>query len=224
MGQTADQLRQEIEHKREDAAAKIDQLETRVQEIPQMARDTVTETVQQAKGAVTETVQQVKQSVDLRQQVEQRPLVALGSAVLGGFLLGGLLGGGKDGGRRGGGQHAGMAGGGAAGGLRGAAQRSGLDDTLATMSGALLGVLAERLRSMVDESFPEFGGRLRRQSDQGGPPSRGGGATGSASPSGGSAGLSGSTGTGSASPAVTDTAGRPTPYFSGESSGPGVTG
>ena len=186
-----------------------------------MARDTVTETVQQAKGAVTETVQQVKQNVDVRQQVEERPLVALGAALLGGFLLGGIVGSDKDGGQRGGGQYAGMSHGSSTSGIRGAAKRSGLDDTLATMSGALMGMLTERLRSIVDQSFPEFSEKMRQHSGQGGQSSRGSfGGGGSASMSGGSSGLSGSSGgTGSASPAVTDTAGRPTPYFSGEARG-----
>ena len=166
MGQTADQLRQEIEHKREDAAAKIDQLETRVQELPQMARDTVDETMQKAKETVTGTVESVKQSVqnvDLRQQIEQRPLAALGAALVGGFLLGGVLGGGKDGQHRGGSRQ-----GGTRSGLRGAAKNAGLDDTLATMSGALLGMLGERLRSIVDESFPEFSEKMKQQGGQSG--------------------------------------------------------
>ncbi|MDP9363699.1 MAG: hypothetical protein M3Q10_05645, partial [Chloroflexota bacterium] len=97
MGQTADQLRQEIEQKRGDAASKIDQIESRVQdtvgtvqELPQMAKETVSDTVDQVKTSVQNSVQ----NIDLSGQIQQRPLAALGAALAGGFLLGGVMGGG----------------------------------------------------------------------------------------------------------------------------------
>ncbi len=110
MGQTADQLRQEIEHKRVDAAAKIDQIEAKVQDLPNLAKDTVRGTVDQsinqvkasvdqslneARTTVEEKVGQMKQQADVRGQIDQRPLVALGVAFGGGYLLGKVLGGDK---------------------------------------------------------------------------------------------------------------------------------
>ena len=108
MGQTADQLRQEIEHKREDAAAKIDQIEAKVQDIPNLARDTVRgqvdqsitqvrdsvdQSLNQARMTVTEKVGQMKEQTDVRGQIGQRPLAALGIAFAGGYLLGKVFGG-----------------------------------------------------------------------------------------------------------------------------------
>jgi len=108
MGQTADQLRQEIEHKRDDAAAKIGQIEARVQDIPNLARATVKGSVDQSIGQVRESVDQslsqarvaveakvekLKEQTDIQGQVGQRPLAALGVAFAGGYLLGKVLGG-----------------------------------------------------------------------------------------------------------------------------------
>ncbi|HEX5500044.1 MAG TPA: hypothetical protein VFX03_12490, partial [Thermomicrobiales bacterium] len=90
MGQTADQLREEIAAKREDAAAKIDRIEAKVQQIPQIARETVDASMLQARASVGEQVNQMAQKFDLRQQVQERPLLALGAAMAGGWLLGKL--------------------------------------------------------------------------------------------------------------------------------------
>jgi hypothetical protein len=186
MGQTADQLRQEIESKRGDAASKIDQIEARVTDTAQQAKETVDQTVQSALGTVTETVdhareavadtvEQVKQSIDLKKMAEERPLVALGAALVGGFVLGGLTGGGDDR-NRGGGQHYqspqgqsyqyGGSQAGRASGFRGAAQQSGLDETISLISGTLMGMITERLRLTVKESFPEFEARMRQHGEQ----------------------------------------------------------
>jgi hypothetical protein len=175
MGQTADQLRQEIEQKREDAASKIDQIESRVQELPQMAKDTVTETV----------------------------------------ILGGLMGGDK-GGQRGGGQHSGQYGGqhsgsqqgGMASGIRGAAKSAGLDDALSNASAALMGMLTERVSSIVEESFPQLAERMKAQSGS----SRNGSSS-------GQDGSPRSLGVGTASAAQTDAAGRPASTMYGGGAG-----
>lgn len=99
MGQTADQLRQEIANKRDDAAAKIDRIEAKVQDLPNVAKDTVKETVDQslnqARASVEEKVGQVKQQVNVQGQIEERPLAVLGAAFAGGFLLAKMFGGAK---------------------------------------------------------------------------------------------------------------------------------
>lgn len=171
MGETADQLRREVDQKRDDAAQKIDQIETLVTETTQQVKD-------QVKGSVDQTTQKVKDTFDFRRQVEERPLVALGAAVAGGFVLGGILGGGEQGGGRGGGnfryvegqrvpsyqgnvvssqqsrQMQGGGGGGLTSAIRNAAKSSGFDDTLNTMAAAFMGTLTERMRSSVDKNFP----------------------------------------------------------------------
>lgn len=235
MGQTADQLRQEIEAKREDAASKIDQIEARVTDTAQMARDTVTGTVDQVKGTVTDTVDQVKQSVqniDVRKLAEERPLAALGAALAGGFVLGGLLrgGGGGQGGHPN--QYPGLQ----TGGLRGVAKSSGLDDTIAALSGTLMGMLAERVRSTVEQNFPEFHQRMQQHTEQqatrggqgqsgwfatppaAGPSGAGGQTAGGSAPIAERAELGGSAPTGSgaaaaSSAASTDAAGRSVNYY-----------
>jgi ElaB/YqjD/DUF883 family membrane-anchored ribosome-binding protein len=154
MGQTADQLRQEIDQKRDAAGEKIDQIESRVQDTAQAAKDTV-----------TDTIEQVKQSVDIRQQIEERPLVALGAALVGGFVLGGLVGGDK-GDQQHAGQYAGGSPGGSRSGLRNAAKESGLEETLSSMMTALTGMFGERIRSAVDESFPGFAEKMKGSGGQ----------------------------------------------------------
>jgi ElaB/YqjD/DUF883 family membrane-anchored ribosome-binding protein len=184
MGQTADQLRDEIDSKRDDAAAKIDEIEARVQNTAQMARDTVDDTMQSAKEmvnetvtetmeTVTETVETVKQSFDLNKQVQERPLMMLGAAALGGFILGGMVGGGGDKRRRADyrgdirserfqSSHSGS---GPLQQVQQAVRQSGLDNTMSAITGALVGLATDRVRGIVDESFPEFGQRLRQEMD-----------------------------------------------------------
>jgi ElaB/YqjD/DUF883 family membrane-anchored ribosome-binding protein len=92
---------------RDDAAAKIHRIEEKVQDLPNIARDTVDATVQQAKdtvdeslhqarAAVGETVSQMKSQMDLPTKIEERPLAAIGIAFAGGYLLGKLFGGGHE--------------------------------------------------------------------------------------------------------------------------------
>jgi len=177
MGQTADQLRQEIDQKRDDAGQKIDAIETRVQDTVQQAKETAQETVDdtvaKAKETVDETVQMVKENVDLAKQIEERPLAALGAALAGGFLLGKVMGGGQ-GHQPSGGQPSGAPQGGNTGGIRDAVKRSGLDDTLSTAMTALMGMLTEKARSAVDESFPAFAEKLKQQNEQPAPPPQAG--------------------------------------------------
>jgi len=171
VGEDADRLRQEIDQKREDAASKIDQIEERMQDTAQMAKDTVRDTTQMAKDTVMETVDQtvakVKEGFDVHRQVEERPLVAVGAAMLGGFLLGGLLGNDRQGGRSDRDSlHAGESGGVTAS-LRQAAQRSGLDDTIEKAASALMGALKEQIGSVVEQSFPQLGERIKQSQSLG---------------------------------------------------------
>lgn len=156
MGQSSDQLRQEIEQHRSDASQKIDDLEARVQ-------DTATQAREQAKGMVEDTIQTAKESFDFQKQVEERPLVALGVAFVGGMMLGGITGGGNQQSSSGqGGSQQGQGGGGT---LRQAAQRSGLDDTISNAVAALLGSVTDQFKSTLDQNFPGFSSKMDTAQD-----------------------------------------------------------
>lgn len=170
MGETADQLRQEIESKRQDASEKIDQIEQKV-----------TGAADQVRGQVD----QVMQTFDWRKQVDEKPLVALGTAFIGGIVLGSVLGGDdddrRDTSKRGGysfntvqyGQQ-GSAGAGAAAGaglgvmaaVRNAAKNTGFEDTLNNMTSSLMSTLTERIKDVAEQTFPGMAGKLENATKQ----------------------------------------------------------
>ncbi|MDQ3655527.1 MAG: hypothetical protein M3457_10655 [Chloroflexota bacterium] len=174
MGQSTDQIRQEIDHNRDDAARKIDQLQSQVvgtaDDMRSNVQDTAEQVIGQVKGTVDQTVESVKQNLDLRQQIEERPLMALGVALVGGFLLGGLTGGGGK--QQGGGyQYSGnnnaqygeqrqyssqQQSGGLSQGLRSAVQKTGIEDTISNAAAALLGSVTDQLKNTLDQNFPGF--------------------------------------------------------------------
>lgn len=180
MGQSTDQIRQEIDQNRDNAAQKIDQLQSQVQGTADQMRsnvqDTAEQMIDQVKGTVDDTVASVKENFDLKKQVEERPLVSLGVALVGGFLLGGLTGGG--GGHQGGqyqgsGRHEGgyqygeprqyashQQSGALANGLRSAVQKTGLEDTISNAAAALLGTVTDQLKSTLDQNFPGFADKM----------------------------------------------------------------
>lgn len=174
MGESPDQIREEIASKRQDAAGKIDQLSNQVQGTAEQLRDQATNTAglmrNEVKGAVDDTIATAKENLDIRQQIEDRPLVALGVAFAGGILLGGMTGGGK--GHSGGSQASsgqGQSSGGRSGGLVQAAfKQSGLEETLSNASAALMGTVTEQLRTTLDRTFPGFGEKLQTAQAQDG--------------------------------------------------------
>jgi ElaB/YqjD/DUF883 family membrane-anchored ribosome-binding protein len=184
MGQSSDQIRQEIDQNRNSAAEKIDQLKDQVQgtadNVRGQVQDTAEQVVDQVKGTVDQTVESVKQNVqnmDFKQQIEERPLVALGAALLGGFLLGGMMGGGGQHGQGGSSRQefssgtpvgASQSGGGVASGIRSAVQRSGLEDTISNAAAALMGSVTEQLKGTLDQSFPGFAGKMNTAQESGG--------------------------------------------------------
>ncbi len=169
MGQSTDQIRQEIDQKRDDAAGKIDQLETQVKDTADQLKsgvqDTTEQIIDQVKGTVEDSVETVKQSVqnvDFRQQIEERPLVALGVALVGGFVLGGMMGGGgqqqsSSGGQRGSSQ----SGSSMSSGIRSVVQNTGLEDTFSNAASALVGSLTDQVKDTIDRSFPGFADRMQ---------------------------------------------------------------
>jgi ElaB/YqjD/DUF883 family membrane-anchored ribosome-binding protein len=186
MGKSSDQLREEIDAQRNETGAKIDNLQTQLQDQVEGTRqqvtdtasqvaDTVTHVREEAQAMVSDTVDSVKQSVessmqnfDLEKMVQERPLVAAGAAMLAGFLLGGMLGGDDNSSNRYSGSHSSGAettgSGSSAMGLghsmREAAKKSGLEDTISNAGAALMGTMTDQLKQMVDRNFPGFSDKL----------------------------------------------------------------
>jgi len=161
--------------KRQDASGKIEQIEQKV-----------TGTADQVRGQVDQVRDQVKQTFNWRNQVDERPLAALGAAFIGGVVLSNVLGGDDDDDRRqqyrrqhrsDRGRYSfntvqygeqgsspsvapGMAGLGVMGAVRKAAKTSGLEDTLNNMTTSFMSTLAERAKEVADRNFPGMADKL----------------------------------------------------------------
>jgi ElaB/YqjD/DUF883 family membrane-anchored ribosome-binding protein len=191
MGQSADQIRREIENNRDSAAQKIDQLQSQVQgtaeELRTGVQDTADQVISQVKGTVDQTVESVKESMDIRQYIEQRPLLSLGVALVGGFVLGGVTGGGNGQQHRshysggypqsgysysgtpyagspntgqytpGGSSHQSSA---MSNGVRAAIQKTGLEETVSNAAAALIGSLTDQLKTTLDQNIPGFAEKM----------------------------------------------------------------
>lgn len=183
MDKSSDQLREEIDAQRSDAGAKIDnlqtQLQTQVEDTRQQVTDTATHVRDEAQAMVTDTVDSVKQTIegfDIEKTVQERPLVAVGAAMLGGFVLGAMLGGGDNGSRQYSGNYStgsDTTGGGSSisglgNSMRSAAQKSGLEDTISNAGAAIMGSLTDQLKGMLDSSFPGFSDKLGTAEQQSG--------------------------------------------------------
>lgn len=72
MAEGTEPIRQDLDSIRDSMTEKMEQIESKV------------------RGTVDETVTTVKRTFDVRQQVDQRPWVALGAAVLAGYVVGSM--------------------------------------------------------------------------------------------------------------------------------------
>jgi ElaB/YqjD/DUF883 family membrane-anchored ribosome-binding protein len=158
MGETADQLRRQVDQKRDDASQKIDQIEQKV-----MGK------AQQIEEKVTDTADQVKTQMNWRYQVEEHPLVSVGAAMVGGMVLGRMMG--KDDGHhrsssdthvtqhdtnRGGITYS----------IKKAARTSGLDDSVQNFASAAMGMVGERMRDMTERTFPGMLDKVQSAADR----------------------------------------------------------
>ena len=92
--------------------------------------------------------------------------MSVGAALLGGFVLGSLMGG-EEHHRQQSGSYTGANSTGSGhdvsgimNGVRGAAQKSGLEDTVSNAAAALMGSVTDQLKDMLDRSFPGFSDKL----------------------------------------------------------------
>jgi hypothetical protein len=143
MGESASQIAQELDQKRADATEKIEQIEHQV----------------------TQTAEDIKESMDIRRQVEQRPLVSLGAAFMGGIVLGGLVGGDNGNSRSAasyryeGSSSSGNSGQGGSSlmeGIRSAAKKAGLDDAINSAAAAMMANAGDRIKSTMNQAYPGF--------------------------------------------------------------------
>lgn len=178
MGQSSDQIRGEIDQKRSDAADKIDQLQNQVQgtaedmraevqDTAEQVKDTAEQIIDGAKDTVEETVDTIKEQMDLRRQIDERPLVVLGAALVGGFLLGGM-GGGNGGGHHDHDRHSNSSSMGSNGSsgfvgtnLRSAFRQSGLDEMVENAGAAMLGSVTDQVKGMLDRNFPGMADKMQ---------------------------------------------------------------
>lgn len=179
MGKSSDELRQEIDESRRDATAKIDQLQNEVQGTAEDLRTQATgaaeDVREQVNSTVNDTIDSVKENVNIEEMVQQRPLVSVGAALIGGFILGGMLGGGGGGGQSRhsgysqGGSSSDYSGGSGGGGLgdsvRDAFRKSGLEDTMSNATAALISSVTDQVKDTMDRNMPGFADRMDTAKD-----------------------------------------------------------
>jgi ElaB/YqjD/DUF883 family membrane-anchored ribosome-binding protein len=186
MGKSSDELRQEIDMHRADAERKINDLQGQIQgtaddlksqaqgtveDLRHQVQDTATDVREQVQGTMEDTIQTVKENVDFEQFVQERPLVSLGAALIGGFVLGGILDGSSGGG--GGSSHASPASGsgaysgssstshsGLSDSIRNMYKSSGLEDTVNNAAAAMMGSVTEQLKQTMDRNMPGFSDKM----------------------------------------------------------------
>jgi len=168
MGQSSDQIREEIDARRGDAADKIDRLQDQVQatadDLRHQARNTMEDAREQVSDTVEDTIETVKENLDFRDQVEQRPLVSLGVALIGGFVLGGMLGGSDSRSHHGpgpGGQDH-RSGGGLGHTIEHAFKSSGLEETFSNAAAAMMGSLTDQVTRTIDRNMPGFSQKMEQ--------------------------------------------------------------
>jgi len=152
MGPTASQIREELDHHRDDAASRLAELENRVGAMTEQARSQVEEATDEIRTQVVDTKQQIQQTFDLKYQLQENPLIAVGGGLLLGFLLGGGLSGG-------GGGYQGQSGQGSSAVTRHlresmmqSARSSGLSDTMSAAGSALLSEVTKSVKGAVGQS------------------------------------------------------------------------
>ncbi len=136
MGETADQIRDQVDSAREQATDKIIQLEQHV----------------------TDAAQQVKENLDWRHQVSERPLLAVGVALAGGALFASVTKGGNGQSRsyEGSSNHSSSSSsgnGGLGGVIRKAAQTAGLEAKIESAAQSFFTSLSKRVGEVATEAF-----------------------------------------------------------------------
>jgi len=148
------------------------QAEGTVEDLRHQVQDTATDVRDQVQGTVEDTIQTVKENVHIEQWVQERPLLSLGAALIGGFVLGGILDGSSGGGGRG--SYSGSSGEGSSSysgssgsssmgisdSMRNIYKSSGLEDTVNNAAAAMMGSVTEQLKQTMDRNMPGFADKM----------------------------------------------------------------
>jgi len=130
--------------------------------------------IDQIEAKVEDTTERVKEQFDLKKQIEDRPLVALGAAFFGGLLLGGVMDGDdqqeahRDEELRRPSAGSQPKSGGIKQSIRNAAKSSGLDETLSNLTAAAMGMMTEKVKSAADRNLPGFAEKFQGAQQAGG--------------------------------------------------------
>lgn len=170
MGQSSDEIRHEINQHRNHAASKIDQLQSQVQgttdDLRHQAEDAVDQVREQVKGTVDDTIETVKEHISIEEHIQERPLVALGAALIGGIVLGGMLGSGDKHQSHSSGDGASYShqssgsGGGLGHTVRQAMKNSGLEETFSNAAAAMMSSVTDQVKQTIDKNVPGFSQKM----------------------------------------------------------------
>ena len=162
MGETTDSIRRDIDRERHQLEENLEGIEGKVRDTTTQMQDKVENVQHQVQDKVEEVQHKVKDAADWRKQFDQRPMVGLAVAFGGGVLLASMMGGGGNNDRRSSGgsyypayQQQGFStyqgnGGGTEVGKQHAAS------TFDNVKGALMGVAAAQLKSVLSDTLPGF--------------------------------------------------------------------
>jgi ElaB/YqjD/DUF883 family membrane-anchored ribosome-binding protein len=79
---------EDIDQTRSDLAQKVEQLEEKVRDTVLSATENVNDTIESVTSTVQQTVHSVQQTFDVNYQMQQRPWLLIGGAVVVGFVVG----------------------------------------------------------------------------------------------------------------------------------------
>lgn len=163
MGETTDSIRRDINQERHQLEDNLEGIEAKVRDTTTQVQDKVEGVQHQVQDKVDEVQEKFKDAADWRAQFEKRPMLGVAVAFGGGVLLASMMGGGGNDRRSSGGsyypayQQQGFNSSQGNGGSGGAdVGRQHVSSTFDNVKGALMGVAAAQLKTVLSDSLPGF--------------------------------------------------------------------
>jgi uncharacterized protein YjbJ (UPF0337 family) len=167
MGETANSIRRDIDRERHQLEDNLEGIEAKVQQTTQQVQDKVEDIQHQVQDKVEDVQEKFKDATDWRTQFEKRPMVGLAVAFGGGVLLASMVGGGNNNNRSSGSYYGGYQA--QPQGFSSHQGGSGMDvgrqhvsSTFDNVKGALMGVAAAQLKSVLNDALPGFADEYRQ--------------------------------------------------------------